>query len=258
MAHNLSAQLGPSISPPPPVAPSRDSTLESAGQAADIFDLYGANEESMGDSWEGPTDALHEGRDAAQQEQLGPISETTPNINIITSPPAPPSPSHSQSPTHSRPHTPIKHRFPSIRSTRTDSTTNPPLPYNDIQRLSPANTSSKRGSMSTEIFSGTDGTRSQTSIAASSRYPGEEEDAFHVRSTCTSSLSTCTCQDIDLFPSTDARLGGEGVHGDGWDQGVERTRGGPTMADKRVTVFPAAKAGDIGEKERQFLASLDR
>lgn len=60
------------------------------------------------------------------------------------------------------------------------------------------------------------------------------------------------------FLSADARLGSEGVHGDGWDQGVERTRGGPTMADKRVTVFPAAKAGDIGEKERQFLASLDR
>lgn len=199
MAHNLSAKLVPSISPPPPAAPSRDSTLESAGQAADIFDLYGANEESMRGSWEGPMDALHEDRDAGQ-EQLDPLSGTTPNINIITSPPAPPSPSHSQSPAHSRPHTPIKHRFPSIRSTRTDSTTNSPVPYNDIQRLSPANTSSKRGSMSTEIFSGTDGTRSQTSIAASSRYPGEEEDAFHVRSTCTSSLSTCTCQDIDLFP----------------------------------------------------------
>lgn len=257
MVHNLPAQLGPSISPLPPAAPSRDSTLESAGQAADIFDLYGANEENVRDSWKGPIDALHEDIEAGQ-EQLGPISETTPNINIITSPPAPPSPSHSQSPTHSRPHTPIKHRFPSIRSTRTDSTTNSPVPYNDIQRLSPANTSSKRGSMSTEIFSGTDGTRSQTSIAASSRYPGEEEDAFHVRSTCTLSASTCTCQDIDLFLSTDARLSGEGVHGDGWDQGVERTRGGPTMADKRVTVFPAAKAGDIGEKERQFLASLDR
>lgn len=199
MVHNLPAQLGPSISPLPPAAPSRDSTLESAGQAADIFDLYGANEENVRDSWKGPIDALHEDIETGQ-EQLGPISETTPNINIITSPPAPPSPSHSQSPTHSRPHTPIKHRFPSIRSTRTDSTTNSPVPYNDIQRLSPANTSSKRGSMSTEIFSGTDGTRSQTSIAASSRYPGEEEDAFHVRSTCTLSVSTCTCQDIDLFP----------------------------------------------------------
>lgn len=70
-------------------------------------------------------------------------------------------------------------------------------------------------------------------------------------------FSTCACQGIDLI-STDARLGGEGVHGDGWDQGVERTRGGPTMADKRMTVFPPSKNGDIGEKERRFLASLDR
>ncbi|OXG16931.1 GTPase activating protein [Cryptococcus neoformans Tu401-1] len=238
MAHAPPTQLGPSIAPPPPAGPSRDSTLESAGQAADIFDLYGANEESMTGSWEGPMGALYEDCEAVQ-EQPGQIPETTPNINIITSPPAPPSPSHSQSPSHSRPHTPIKHRFPSIISPRTDSTANSPVRYSDIQRLSPANTGSKRGSMSTGIFSGTDGTRSQTSVAASSRYPGEEEDAFHVRSTY-------------------ARLGGEGVHGDGWDQGVERTRGGPTMADKRMTVFPPSKNGDIGEKERQFLASLDR
>lgn len=210
----------------------------------------------MTGSWEEPMGALYEDCEAVQ-EQPGQIPETTPNINIITSPPAPPSPSHSQSPSHSRPHTPIKHRFPSIISPRTDSTANSPVRYSDIQRLSPANTGSKRGSMSTGIFSGTDGTRSQTSVAASSRYPGEEEDAFHVRSTCTSSFSTCACQGIDLI-STDARLGGEGVHGDGWDQGVERTRGGPTMADKRMTVFPPSKNGDIGEKERRFLASLDR
>lgn len=187
MAHAPPTQLGPSIAPPPPAAPSRDSTLESAGQAADIFDLYGANEESMTGSWEGPMGALYEDCEAVQ-EQPGQIPETTPNINIITSPPAPPSPSHSQSPSHSRPHTPIKHRFPSIISPRTDSTANSTVRYSDIQRLSPANTGSKRGSMSTGIFSGTDGTRSQTSVAASSRYPGEEEDAFHVRSTCTSSF----------------------------------------------------------------------
>lgn len=256
MAHAPSAQLGLSTAPPPPAAPSRDSTLESAGQASDIFDLYGANEESVTGSGEGPMGALYGGRDAVQ-EQPGPMPETTPNINIITSPPAPLSPSHSQSPAHSRPHTPIKHRFPSIISTQTDSTANSPVRYSDMQRLSPANTGSKRGSMCTGIFSGTDGTRSQTSVAASSRYPGEEEDAFHVRSTCTSSFYMCACQDIDLV-FTDARLGGQGVHGDGWDQGVERTRGGSTMADKRMTVFPAAKTGDIGEKERQFLASLDR
>jgi len=49
----------------------------------------------------------------------------------------------------------------------------------------------------------------------------------------------------------------EGVHGDGWDPGVERTRGGPQVG-KRATMLEANKDGDIGEKEREFLASLDR
>ncbi|OCF37837.1 GTPase activating protein [Kwoniella heveanensis BCC8398] len=79
---------------------------------------------------------------------------------------------------------------------------------------------------------------SQTSVAGSAQYPGEEDDAFYVRSTY-------------------ARLDSEGVHGDGWDPGVERTRGGPGMG-KRATVYPASKAGDIGEQEKQYLASLDR
>lgn len=55
----------------------------------------------------------------------------------------------------------------------------------------------------------------------------------------------------------DARLEAEGVHGDGWEAGVERTRGGPSQG-KRNTVFEATKQRDVGEAERQFLASLDR
>jgi len=55
----------------------------------------------------------------------------------------------------------------------------------------------------------------------------------------------------------DARLESEGVHGDGWDPGVERTRGGP-QSGKRATMFEADTNGDVGEKEREFLASLDR
>lgn len=56
---------------------------------------------------------------------------------------------------------------------------------------------------------------------------------------------------------TDARLDAEGVHGDGWDPGVERTRGGPSHT-KRATLFDASRDRDVGEKEREYLASLDR
>lgn len=49
-----------------------------------------------------------------------------------------------------------------------------------------------------------------------------------------------------------------GVFEDGFGPGIERTRGGPQMAARRHTVYPATKSGDIGEKERQFLANLDR
>ncbi|EIW67373.1 hypothetical protein TREMEDRAFT_13152, partial [Tremella mesenterica DSM 1558] len=80
--------------------------------------------------------------------------------------------------------------------------------------------------------------QSQISVSRSFQYPGEEADAFHVRSTY-------------------ARLEKEGVHGDGWDAGVERTRGGPSTG-KRATMFVATKGMDIGENEREFLASLDR
>lgn len=47
-----------------------------------------------------------------------------------------------------------------------------------------------------------------------------------------------------------------GVHGDGWDAGVERTRGGPS--GQRATMLEADKDRDLGAKEREFLANLDR
>ena len=56
----------------------------------------------------------------------------------------------------------------------------------------------------------------------------------------------------------DARLEALGVHGDGWEAGVERTRGGPSNASKRSTVNEPDQDKEVGEKERKFLASLDR
>jgi hypothetical protein len=56
----------------------------------------------------------------------------------------------------------------------------------------------------------------------------------------------------------DARLEALGVHGDGWEAGVERTRGGPSNASKRSTVNEPDRDREVGEKERKFLASLDR
>ncbi|ORX38596.1 rab-GTPase-TBC domain-domain-containing protein [Kockovaella imperatae] len=79
---------------------------------------------------------------------------------------------------------------------------------------------------------------SLVSFSGSSQYPGEENESFHVRSTY-------------------ARLDAEGVHGDGWDPGVERTRGGPNAA-KRVTIDMPVRGGNFGQSERQFLSSLDR
>lgn len=47
-----------------------------------------------------------------------------------------------------------------------------------------------------------------------------------------------------------------GVHGDGWDAGVERTRGGPS--NSRATMLEPDKDRDLGPKEKEFLANLDR
>ena len=55
----------------------------------------------------------------------------------------------------------------------------------------------------------------------------------------------------------DARLEAIGVHGDGWEAGVERTRGGPSTS-KRSTVMEPDRERVVSDKEREFLASLDR
>lgn len=46
------------------------------------------------------------------------------------------------------------------------------------------------------------------------------------------------------------------MYGDGWDEGVERTRGGAGKG--RVTMVLPEEPGEITEQERKFLASLDR
>lgn len=70
-------------------------------------------------------------------------------------------------------------------------------------------------------------------------------------------VSNCCCDRCEEADGSDARLEA-GVYGDGWDQGVERTRGGPGgPSSKRATMF-APERGNLGPQERQYLSSLDR
>ncbi|GHJ86016.1 hypothetical protein NliqN6_2418 [Naganishia liquefaciens] len=71
------------------------------------------------------------------------------------------------------------------------------------------------------------------------RQPGEEEDAYHVRSTY-------------------ARLEVQGVYGDGWDEGVERTRGRAIKDDRRSSQAIPAKSDALSEQERKALSKVDR
>ena len=95
---------------------------------------------------------------------------------------------------------------------------------------------------------------------ASVQQPGEEDDAYHVRSTCEISGPVCIRSvkaEPLIYRSSDARLEVQGVYGDGWDEGVERTRERAIM--KRRTSDPPAQRGDgLGENERQALARVDR
>jgi hypothetical protein len=227
----------------------RESTLESADQAAGIFSLYG---EPSRDSWlsNSSDQATQTGRgshprtplrNSITENELEEMEENTTNGNAgglngngfgdgdlsrssITS------------------HAPT----PEIRLTPSKRQEQPGV-HPDIARLSPSprhplggSTNSNTSSMST----------SRISSAGSSQYPGEEEDAFHVRSTCMFTMLN------ELI--VDARLEALGVHGDGWEAGVERTRGGPSNASKRSTVNEPDRDREVGEKERKFLASLDR
>lgn len=95
--------------------------------------------------------------------------------------------------------------------------------------------------------------------------PGEEDDAYHVRSTCKQaslyfpSLSRLTVSHAcTVHPDgSDARLEVQGVYGDGWDEGIERTRERAIV--KRRESDPPTRPGDgLGDEERQALGRVDR
>jgi len=171
----------------------RESTVESADQAAGIFDLYG--ESGLRDSWQsngtGGTPqrkisgekGVPEGRIEQLTEPPGsPISWDGPmgamnNVNggrLSTSSIAPPI-------TVTPAATPEKRTFAEQRnSIFTSSSSSFPM-HPSINRLSPRHPQTETGNSSAST--------SQISFAGSSQYPGEENDAFHVRSTCKSSDS---------------------------------------------------------------------
>ncbi|ORY35439.1 putative GTPase activating protein [Naematelia encephala] len=223
----------------------RESHVESADQAAGIFSLYGdarqswQSDKSNGNVILGAEIEFDSGQFAILEEQEEGVEELRePEAwngqlapNNIRSDVAPPI---TITPDHSATHTPDKRYTSNRASTLTTSTMDSPTSTR-LQHPNVAGLSPRQHSTATTLASAS---ASQISFTGSSQYPGEENDAFHVRSTY-------------------ARLEAEGVHGDGWDPGVERTRGGP-QAGKRVTMQPALKQGDVGEKEREFLVSLDR
>lgn len=165
----------------------RESTLESADQAAGIFSLYG--ESSQRDSW------LDTPSDQAGSQGRG-LNLGTPLRNSITE--------HELEEMEEEEY-PIngdgdgnQRDSNGGEMTRSSITSQVPTPeirltpskhqeqigvHSSIARLSPSprhplggSTTSNTSSMST----------SRISSAGSSQYPGEEEDAFHVRSTCKS------------------------------------------------------------------------
>lgn len=192
MTDNLSHEARHlSLEPPLPRLTHRESTqstFESADQAEGIFDLYGGARDSwqsngpshtpaepvsqhvIGNgqieehveppkspaSWTGPVAALND--EGAQSRR---VSSIAPPITVT----AANTPERQRSfADHTRDST-----FTSLNS---NSPTHP-----SIRRLSP-----RQNGTSTNTSAST----SQVSIAGSSQYPGEENDAFHVRSTCES------------------------------------------------------------------------
>lgn len=71
------------------------------------------------------------------------------------------------------------------------------------------------------------------------RQQGEEEDAYHVRATY-------------------ARLEMQGVYGDGWEEGIERTRERAVVSKRRESLPPLARSDELVEEERKALAKVDR
>lgn len=168
----------------------RESTLESADQAAGIFSLYG---EPSGDSWlntssdqPGPTGGRTQQsrtplRNSITENELEEMEEEySSNGNVrnanVESGEGEGEGDLSRSSIINQAPTPT----PEIRLTPGKRQDQVGI-HSNIARLSPSprhplggSTTSNTSSMST----------SRISSAGSSQYPGEEEDAFHVRSTC--------------------------------------------------------------------------
>jgi len=175
----------------------RESTLESADQAAGIFSLYG---EPTRDSW------LSSSSSSDQPVQAGRSSHPrTPLRNSITENEL--EEMDEDESTNGNARGLIGNGGGDGDKSRSSITSQAPTPeirltpvkrqdqsgvHPDIARLSPSprhplggSTTSNTNSMST----------SRISSAGSSQYPGEEEDAFHVRSTCMSiSLAWTDCR----------------------------------------------------------------
>jgi hypothetical protein len=166
----------------------RESTLESADQAAGIFSLYG---EPSRDSW------LSNSSDQATQTGRG-SHPRTPLRNSITENELEEMDEENTTNGNggglngngvgdgdlSRSSITSQVPTPEIRLTPSKRQEQPGV-HSNIARLSPSprhplggSTTSNTSSMST----------SRISSAGSSQYPGEEEDAFHVRSTCMSPI----------------------------------------------------------------------
>lgn len=57
---------------------------------------------------------------------------------------------------------------------------------------------------------------------------------------------------------SDARLEIQGVYGDGWDEGIERTRERAIAAQRRQSVMPGMKGSDLEPREQEVLGKVDR
>jgi hypothetical protein len=169
----------------------RESTLESADQAAGIFSLYG---EPSRDSWlSNSTDQpVHAGRSSHPRtplrnsitgNELEEMDEEYPTNDIGESlnGNGVGDGDLSRSSINSQP-------TPEIRLTPIKRQEQKGV-HPDIARLSPSPRHPLGGSTNSNASSMSTG---RISSAGSSQYPGEEEDAFHVRSTCMFTISVGT------------------------------------------------------------------
>lgn len=166
----------------------RESTQDSVDQAEGIFDLY----ERDRDSWRAaPPHATKENGQEELADPASPVSWEGP-MSALARPIGNGSRRSSINPPPNILITPDKthlagrnsHRDSSMSVSTSTSTSLAASPtHPSMSRLTPRHSISANGSAST----------SRVSIAASSQYPGEDNDAFHVRSTCQlHGLSRCS------------------------------------------------------------------